>query len=125
MDDDTLKRDSRGHRAWDGESSTICPTAVSRASGTSSRLQGASSPIPPEVTALTGITDDMVASQRIDETAVSAFVAEAVIVIAHNAGFDRKFAERYPVFERKAWDCSATEIGWRRHGFEGCTWAIS
>jgi DNA polymerase III subunit epsilon len=79
-----------------------------------------SSPIPPEVTALTGITDDMVAGQRIDDTAVSAFVAEAVIVIAHNAGFDRKFAERYwPVFERKAWGCSATEIEWRRHGFEG------
>ena len=79
-----------------------------------------SSPIPPEVTALTGITDDMVAGQRIDDTAVSAFVAEAVIVIAHNAGFDRKFAERYwPVFERKAWGCSATEIEWRKHGFEG------
>src|ERR1700730_14184930 len=79
-----------------------------------------SSPIPPEVTALTGITDDMVAGQRIDETAVSAFVAEAVIVIAHNAGFDRKFAERYwPVFERKAWGCSATQIEWRKHGLEG------
>ena len=79
-----------------------------------------SCPIPSEVTALTGITDDMVADQRIDEAAVSAFVADAVIVIAHNAGFDRKFAERYwPVFERKAWGCSATEIEWRKHGFEG------
>jgi DNA polymerase-3 subunit epsilon len=47
------------------------------------------------------------------------FVANAVIVIAHNAGFDRKFAERYwPVFE-KAWGCSATEIEWRKHAFEG------
>ncbi len=77
-------------------------------------------PVPPEVTALTGITDEMVAGRRIDKTAVSAFVADAVIVIAHNAGFDRKFAERYwPVFERKAWSCSATEIEWRKHGFEG------
>ena len=60
-------------------------------------------PIPTEVTALTGITDEMVVGQRIDEAAVSAFVEDAVIVIAHNAGFDRKFAERYwPVFERKA-----------------------
>ena len=60
-------------------------------------------PIPTEVTALTGITDEMVAGQRIDEAAVSVFVEDAVIVIAHNAGFDRKFAERYwPVFERKA-----------------------
>jgi hypothetical protein len=77
-------------------------------------------PIPTDVTALTGITDEMVAGQRIDEAAVSAFVEDAVIVIAHNAGFDRKFAERYlPVFERKAWGCSATEVEWRQHGFEG------
>lgn len=79
-----------------------------------------SAPIPPEITAITGITDEMVASQRIDDAAVSAFVDDAVITIAHNSGFDRKFAERYwPVFEQKAWGCSATEIDWRKHGFAG------
>jgi DNA polymerase-3 subunit epsilon len=79
-----------------------------------------SRPIPFDVTALTGITAEMVAGHQIDEAAVSAFVADTVIVIAHNAGFDRKFAERYwPIFECKAWGCSATEIEWRRHGFEG------
>lgn len=76
--------------------------------------------IPLEVTALTGITDEMVAGHRIDEAAVSSFVDEAVIVIAHNANFDRKFAERYwPIFAQKAWGCSATEVEWRKHGFEG------
>jgi DNA polymerase-3 subunit epsilon len=79
-----------------------------------------SNPIPPEVTALTGITNDMVAGHRIDETAVQSFADDAVIIIAHNAGFDRKFAERYwPIFQRKAWGCSATEVEWRKHGFEG------
>jgi DNA polymerase-3 subunit epsilon len=79
-----------------------------------------SGPIPAEVTALTAIMDEMVSGQRIDEAAVSAFVKDAVIVIAHNAAFDRKFAERYwPIFERKSWGCSATEIEWRKHGFEG------
>ena len=79
-----------------------------------------SEPIPLEVTALTGITNEMVAGQRIDEAAVSSFVDDAVIVIAHNASFDRKFAERYwPIFQRKAWGCSATEVEWRKHGFEG------
>jgi DNA polymerase-3 subunit epsilon len=79
-----------------------------------------SEPIPPEVTALTGITNEMVAGQRIDEAAVSSFVDDSVIVIAHNASFDRKFAERYwPIFRRKAWGCSATEVEWRKHGFEG------
>ena len=77
-------------------------------------------PIPLEVSALTGITDAMVAGHRIDDDAISSFVDDAVIVIAHNAGFDRKFAERYwPIFQRKAWGCSATEVEWRKHGFEG------
>ncbi|MGM4877658.1 3'-5' exonuclease [Bradyrhizobium sp. 956_D2_N1_5] len=79
-----------------------------------------SAPIPPEITALTGITADMVAGHKIDEAAVTTFVDDAVIVVAHNSGFDRKFAERYwPIFERKAWGCSATEVDWRKHGFEG------
>ncbi|WMT73469.1 3'-5' exonuclease [Bradyrhizobium sp. Ash2021] len=77
-------------------------------------------PIPSEITALTGITDEMVAGHRIEEAAVAAFVDDAVIAIAHNSGFDRKFAERYwPVFEQKPWACSATEIEWRKHGFAG------
>jgi DNA polymerase III subunit epsilon len=79
-----------------------------------------SAPISAEVTALTGITDDMVAGHRIDEASVTAFVEDSVIIIAHNSGFDRRFVERYwPVFEHKAWGCSATEIDWRKHGFAG------
>lgn len=80
-----------------------------------------SSPIPPEVTAMTGITDEMVAGHRIDDAAVSAFVDEAVVItIAHNSAFDRKFAERrWPMFEQKAWACSMNEIDWRAHGFAG------
>jgi DNA polymerase-3 subunit epsilon len=62
----------------------------------------------------------MVAGHRIDDAAVNAFVDDAAIVIAHNSGFDRKFAERYwPAFAHKAWGCSATEIEWRKHGFAG------
>src|ERR1700737_79917 len=76
-----------------------------------------SEPIPLEVTALTGITDDMVAGQRIDDSTVFSFVDEAVIVIAHNAGFDRKFAERYwSIFQRKAWGGSGTEVEGRNNG---------
>ncbi|MGM5029969.1 3'-5' exonuclease [Tardiphaga sp. 862_B3_N4_1] len=79
-----------------------------------------SRPIPPEITELTGITDEIVAGHRIDPDAVAAFADDAVIVIAHNAGFDRKFSERYwPVFQHKAWGCSATEVDWRKHGFDG------
>lgn len=77
-------------------------------------------PIPAEITDLTGITDEMVLGHRIDPDAVVAFASDAVIVIAHNANFDRKFAERYwPLFEQKPWACSATEVEWRKHGFDG------
>jgi DNA polymerase-3 subunit epsilon len=87
---------------------------------TFSALNEPSAPIPPEVTALTAITDGMVAGHRIDEAAVNAFVEGAVITIAHNSSFDPKFAERYwPAFEGVAWGCSATEIDWRGHGFAG------
>jgi DNA polymerase III subunit epsilon len=73
--------------------------------------------IPVEITTLTGITNEMVAGKRIDDEAVSCLWP---IVIAHNANFDRKCAERYwPEFEHKNWGCSATEIDWRAHGFEG------
>jgi DNA polymerase-3 subunit epsilon len=79
-----------------------------------------SRPIPPEITELTGITDKIVAGHRIDPEAVAKFADNAVIVIAHNASFDRKFSERYwPVFQHKAWGCSATEVDWRKHGFDG------
>lgn len=52
---------------------------------------------------------------------MNAFVDDSVVVvIAHNSGFDRQFAERYwPVFEHKAWACSMGEIDWRKHGFAG------
>ena len=77
-------------------------------------------PIPALVTDLTGITNEMVAAHRIDRATLEAFVADASIVIAHNAGFDRKIAERLsPIFEHKHWACTQTEIDWRKHGFGG------
>jgi DNA polymerase-3 subunit epsilon len=77
-------------------------------------------PIPPEITRLTGITDAMVAGHAIDPSAVEAFVADGDIVIAHNAAFDRKFAEHaWPIFKHKPWACSMSEIDWKSYGFGG------
>ncbi len=85
-----------------------------------SALNEPSIPIPEEITELTRITDEMVAGHRIDPDAVASFVSDAALIVAHNASFDRKFAERHwPVFERKPWACSATEVEWRKHGFDG------
>jgi len=79
-----------------------------------------SKPIPAEVRELTGITDEMVSGHRIDANEVAKFVSDAVIVIAHNAAFDRPIAERYwSPFKDLAWACSANQIEWRREGFDG------
>lgn len=76
--------------------------------------------IPGEITKLTGITDEMVAGQFIDMSALRTLIDPADLVIAHNAGFDRPFCEAFsPFFSGKAWACSNSEIDWSSRGFEG------
>jgi DNA polymerase-3 subunit epsilon len=74
-------------------------------------------PIPPQITEITGIDDSMVQGQHIDDAAVTALVEQADLIVAHNAGFDRPFVEaRWPVFARKAWNCSFAGIDWKKEG---------
>ena len=77
-------------------------------------------PIPDIITQITGITDDMVKGQSIDLNQVSKMLSEAVIVIAHNARFDRPFVENLlDDFADIAWACSIADIEWNKEGFEG------
>jgi DNA polymerase III subunit epsilon len=77
-------------------------------------------PISAEITALTGITDSMVAGTSIDARRVEEIVSEVAIVIAHNARFDRPFCEElWPIFASKPWACSWREIDWKSEGFSG------
>jgi DNA polymerase-3 subunit epsilon len=74
-------------------------------------------PISPEITKITGITDEMVAGRRIDDRAVNDLLDRVVLVIAHNADFDRRFLERrLPVFATKHWACSRSDIDWKAEG---------
>lgn len=83
-------------------------------------LRQPSKPIPPEITALTGIDDAMVAGKTVDQAAVATFAGPSALVIAHNASFDRKFAERLcDVFKTKAWACSMSQVDWLASGFQG------
>ncbi|MFK8028906.1 MAG: 3'-5' exonuclease [Gammaproteobacteria bacterium] len=76
-------------------------------------------PIPDEITRITGITDEMVEGEKFDANAIEAFIADASILVAHNANFDRKFVEAsFPFFASKAWACSVSQINWRDAGFE-------
>jgi len=88
--------------------------------GVYNALRQPSLPIPPEITRLTGITDEMVAGQKIDMAALDTLIEPADLVIAHNAGFDRPFCEKLSLaFVPKAWACSVTEVRWADLGFEG------
>ncbi len=83
-------------------------------------LRQPSVPITAEITALTGITPDMVREKSLDLGALEGLVEKSSVIIAHNASFDRPFCERIsPSFATKHWACSATEVPWRTLGFEG------
>ena len=84
------------------------------------RFQQPKSPISAEITKLTGITNEMVAGHAIDPAEVAAFAECAVLVIAHNAGFDRRFLEKLSdAFSLKPWACSQSQVDWAAEGFEG------
>src|SRR6266481_792646 len=73
--------------------------------------------IPPEITTLTGITDEMVTGHSIDDRAVNDLLGRVVLIIAHNASFDRRFLERrFPAVATKHWACSRSEIDWKAEG---------
>ncbi|MBW6456962.1 MAG: hypothetical protein K0A98_13860 [Trueperaceae bacterium] len=84
-------------------------------------LEDPGRPLSPEVVRITGITDADLAGQRFPDDAVARLLDGVGLVIAHNAGFDRPFAERrWPAFQDKAWGCSLREIDWRdADGYEG------
>lgn len=87
---------------------------------TFNELRQPASPVPTEITRITGITDEMVADKTIDPAEVATFVDDAAVIIAHNAAFDRKFSERFAhCFASRAWACSVTEVNWRDEGYEG------
>jgi DNA polymerase-3 subunit epsilon len=74
-------------------------------------------PIPPEITKLTGITNQDVKGHQLDEATIKDMVERADLIVAHNAGFDRPFVEnRLEVFEHKAWACSFAGIDWKAQG---------
>jgi len=94
--------------------------AILRVTGVYSGLEDPGRPIPPESTAIHGITDAMVAGKRIDDAAVEALAKGASLVVAHNAAFDRPFLEaRMPAFAAFPWGCSYAQVPWEQEGFRG------
>jgi DNA polymerase-3 subunit epsilon len=75
-------------------------------------------PIPAKIETLTGITNEMVEGHHIDLDEVSRLVESADWIIAHNARFDRRFAEiLHPAaFAATPWACSWTQLDWSESG---------
>jgi DNA polymerase-3 subunit epsilon len=80
-------------------------------------LEDPGTPMPDEIIAITGITDDMLRGQQLDEVEVLRLLDGVDLVLAHNAGFDRPFVEsRLPQFAALNWACSFADIDWKQEG---------
>lgn len=80
-----------------------------------------SAPIEPEITELTGITNAMVEGKVIESSIMDHVMDGVELVIAHNADYDRKIAERrwkYR-FEHLPWACSYKQVDWKARGAIG------
>ena len=74
--------------------------------------------LPPQIAALTGLTDEDVRGASVDTAAASALISAADLIVAHNAGFYRPFVERVLSAARTAsWACSQREVPWTEAGF--------
>ncbi|WP_189536558.1 3'-5' exonuclease [Paludibacterium paludis] len=83
-----------------------------------SALEDPGEPLNDIVKTVTGLSDEHLAGQHIDDARVMKIAEKADLVIAHNASFDRPFMERrWPVFKDKAFACSINEIDWMAAGY--------
>lgn len=81
-----------------------------------------STPIPAHITQITGLADPDVAGRSIADGEAGAMMLSADFVVAHNAGFDRAFAEkRLPMAAGRPWACSLNDLDWKSMGFENRT----
>ncbi len=66
---------------------------------------------------ITGISDEMVAGQTLDDDAINPWLEKADLIIAHNAAYDRQMLERrLPVAGKANWACTFNDINWQNEG---------
>lgn len=75
--------------------------------------------ITPEIEALTGITDALVAGEAFPDNTIMAELAGCNLLVSHNAVFDRAFMVRRFSELGHPWACSAKEVDWAAHGLAG------
>lgn len=74
-------------------------------------------PLEDSVKQITGITDEMVADQHLDNDEINLWLGKADLIIAHNAAFDRQMLERrLPIAGQASWACTFNDIDWQDEG---------
>ncbi len=82
-----------------------------------SGFQDPKQPLSKEISELTGITDEMLAGQEIDWEKVNEILTHSVLVIAHNASFDRPFLDQHAAISKeRIWGCSFQNVDWTKKG---------
>jgi DNA polymerase-3 subunit epsilon len=70
-----------------------------------------------EVKQITGITDEMLVGQKLDDSEINQWLEKSDVIIAHNAAFDRQMMERrLPVSCNARWACTINDIDWSVEG---------
>jgi len=70
-------------------------------------------PLQDIVKQITGITDEMLTGQHLDDDEINLWLQKADLIIAHNAAFDRQMLERrLPVSCKANWACTFNDIDW-------------
>jgi DNA polymerase-3 subunit epsilon len=89
--------------------------SIIRVIGKYNGFEDPGAPLSDEIKEITGITDEMVAGQTLNDNQINNLAQMADLVIAHNAGFDRKLVEaRFPAFVQLPWACTMSQLDWKR-----------
>ena len=71
-------------------------------------------PLTDIVKQITGISDEMLAGQLLDDDQINSRLEKADLIIAHNAAFDRQILERrFSVCKNANWACTMNDISWQ------------
>jgi len=71
-------------------------------------------PLSDIVKQVTGISDDMLVGQSLDEQDIISWLEKSSLIIAHNAAFDRQMLERrFPQVSDNNWACTFNDINWQ------------
>ena len=74
-------------------------------------------PLSDEVKNVTGIADEMLVGQKLDDIEINSWLEKSDLIVAHNAAFDRQMMERrLPESCYANWACTVQDIDWSAEG---------